>query len=98
MEAELREIDPEWTQAKDHHHLKEINQLFLQTDLTRCHEIYFQPLMIGVNQIDIVTAISRILANYPISEADLLRKNIVLVGGGSQVKGLEQRLRKDLTR
>jgi len=22
MEAELREIDPEWTQAKDHHHLK----------------------------------------------------------------------------
>lgn len=98
MEAELREIDPEWTQAKDHHHLKETNQLFLQTDLTRCHEIYFQPLMIGVNQIDLVTAISRILANYPIPEADLLRKNIVLVGGGSQVKGLEQRLRRDLTR
>ncbi len=22
MQAELREIDPEWTQAKDHHHLK----------------------------------------------------------------------------
>lgn len=37
MEAELREIDPEWTQAKDHHHLKETNQLFLLTDLVKPH-------------------------------------------------------------
>jgi len=36
MEAELREIDPEWTQAKDHHHLKETNQLFMLADLIKC--------------------------------------------------------------
>ena len=61
MEAELREIDPEWKQAKDHHHLKETNQLFLQTDLVKCHEIYFQPLMIGVNQVDLIKAVGRLL-------------------------------------
>lgn len=54
--------------------------------------------MIGLNQIDIVTAISRLLATYPSAEADLLRKNILLVGGGSRIQGLEQRLRRDLVR
>jgi actin-related protein len=89
MEAELREIDPEWTQAKDHHHLKETNQLFLLNDLVRCHEIYFQPLMVGNNQLDLVQTIVAILAPYPMPIAQALLGNIVLVGGGSAVPGLK---------
>lgn len=89
MEAELREIDPEWTQAKDYHHLKETNQLFLLTDLVRCHEIYFQPLMVGNNQLDLVMAIVALLAPYPLPIAQALLRNIILVGGGSAVPGLK---------
>lgn len=89
MEAELREIDPEWTQAKDHHHLKETNQLFLLTDLVRCHEIYFQPLMVGNNQLDLVQTIVALLAPYPTHTSQALLGNIVLVGGGSAVPGLK---------
>lgn len=88
----MREIDPEWTQAKDHHHLKETNQLFLLTDLVRCHEIYFQPLMVGNNQIDLVQTIVALLSPYPTAQASALLANIVLVGGGSVVPGLKQRL------
>ncbi len=98
MEAELREIDPEWTQAKDHHHLKETNQLFLLTELVRCHEIYFQPLMVGNNQLDLVQTIVAILAPYPPTTVQALLSNIVLVGGGSAVPGLKQRLERDLVR
>lgn len=54
METELREIDPEWKQSKDYHHLKETNQLFLQTDLIKCQEIYFQPSIVGVAQSDLI--------------------------------------------
>ena len=92
MEAELREIDPEWTQAKDHHHLKETNQLFLLTDLVKCHEIYFQPLMIGLNQIDLVQTITSALSVYPKKIAAALLANIIVVGGGSVVPGLKERL------
>jgi hypothetical protein len=42
MEAELREIDPEWTNSnQDIHNLNSNNQLFLKTELIKCHEIYF---------------------------------------------------------
>lgn len=92
MEAELREIDPEWTQAKDHHHLKETNQLFLLTDLVKCHEIYFQPLMIGLNQIDLVQTITSVLSVYPTKISAALLANIIVVGGGSVVPGLKERL------
>lgn len=98
MEAELREIDPEWTQAKDHHHLKETNQLFLLSDLVKCHEIYFQPLMIGLNQIDLVTAVTQTLAKFSPPHSNNLRNNIILLGGGSEIPGLKERLERDLTR
>ena len=98
MEAELREIDPEWTQVKDHHHLKETNQLFLLTDLVKCHEIYFQPLLIGINQIDIVKAIVRVIQGYPGAVGNQLRNNIIVVGGGAMVQGLQERLKRDLLR
>ena len=90
MEAELREIDPEWTQ--DHHHLKETNQLFLLTDLVKCNEVYFQPLMIGLSQIDLVQTITSVLSVYPAKIAAALLANIVAVGGGSVVPGLKERL------
>lgn len=44
--------------------------------------------MVGLNQIDLVTAITRILENYSDGDANLLRKNILLLGGGSQIVGL----------
>lgn len=51
MEAELREIDPEWSNVKkDIHHLNSGNQLFLNVDLIKCQEIYFEPRLIGCNQ------------------------------------------------
>jgi hypothetical protein len=37
MEAELREIDPEYTYQKDEHHLNSTNQLFLLSELIKCH-------------------------------------------------------------
>ena len=98
MEAELRQIDPEWTQSKDYHHLKQTNQLFLLTDLVKCHEIYFQPMMIGLNQVDLITAIVRSIEGFPQNIKEQLRNNIVLVGGGSQVPGLSARLKRDLIR
>ena len=98
MEAELRQIDPEWTQSKDHHHLKQTNQLYLLTDLLKCHEIDFQSMMIGLTQLNLVTAIVRSVEGLPQNTQESLRKNIVLVGGGSQVPGLSARLRRDLIR
>lgn len=38
MEAELREIDPEWNSSKkDIHHLNSSNQLFMSVELVKCH-------------------------------------------------------------
>ena len=55
MEAELREIDPEWSsQNKDIHHLNSNNQLFLNTELVKCHEIYFEPRIAGCNQAGLI--------------------------------------------
>lgn len=88
----MREIDPEWTQAKDHHHLKEGNQLFLQTDLVKCHEIYFQPLIVGQNQLDLVQTIASVLTLYNEKDKAALLSNIVVVGGGSVITGLKERL------
>lgn len=70
----------------------------MQTDLVKCHEIYFQPLLIGLNQTDLVTTLARLLENFPPAEADQLRKNILLIGGGSQVPGFSERLTRDLIR
>jgi actin-related protein 5 len=98
MEAELREIDPEWTSAKDHHYLKETNQLFLLADLLKCHEIYFQPLLAGLNQVDLVTTIVRALSLQSPAVAQQLRSNIWVVGGGARVSGLKERLERDLKR
>lgn len=52
MEAQLRQIDPEYNSMnkKDQHHLNSTNQIFLLTDLIKCHEIYFQPEIIGIEQ------------------------------------------------
>lgn len=54
MEAELREIDPEYSYQKDEHHLNSTNQLFLFTELIKCQEIYFDPQIIGLNQMGVI--------------------------------------------
>jgi len=58
MEAELREIDPEWNNVKkDIHHLNSSNQLFLSVDLVKCHEIYFEPRIVGCQQAGLIETI-----------------------------------------
>lgn len=55
MEAELREIDPEWSSGKkDIHHLNSGNQLIMSTELVKCHEIYFEPRIIGCQQAGLI--------------------------------------------
>lgn len=53
-------------------------------------------MMVGTNQIDIVKAIARTLDACPASVASQLRKNIIVVGGGSKIPGLAERLTRDL--
>jgi actin-related protein 6 len=53
-------------------------------------------MMIGINQIDLVKGIARVLDSCPKSVASQLRKNIIVVGGGSQIPGFGERLTRDL--
>jgi actin-related protein len=54
--------------------------------------------MVGNNQLDLVQTIVALLAPYPQPTLQALLANIVLVGGGSVVPGLRQRLERDLVR
>ncbi len=58
----------------------------------KCHEIYFQPLIVGQNQLDLVQTIASVLTLYSEKEKAALLSNIVAVGGGSVVTGLKERL------
>jgi actin-related protein len=92
MEAELREIDPEYQQHKDEHHLNSTNQLFLFSELIRCNEIYFELQLIGVNQMDLISTIVNVLKLYDDKTKAEMLKNVVVVGGASKLPGLKQRL------
>jgi actin-related protein 5 len=98
MEAELREIDPEYTHQKDEHHLNSTNQLFLFSDLIKCHEIYFEPLLIGLNQMNVIETIVSLLPLYDKNTKRDLLKNVIIIGGASKVPGLKERVERDLRR
>ena len=55
-------------------------------------------MIVGVNQLDLIRTITQLLAVYPEGIAQELRANIHVVGGGSKVAGLAQRLKRDLVR
>lgn len=82
---------------KDIHHLNSGNQLFLSVELVKCHEIYFEPRIIGCQQAGIIETIKASLESFSTSAKSELMKNIVLLGGGSTVPGIKQRIEKDLT-
>lgn len=54
--------------------------------------------MIGLNQMDLVQTITALLSVYPAKVLNALLSNIVVVGGGSVIPGLKQRLERDLRR
>jgi len=54
--------------------------------------------MINNNQIDLIQAIVSMLSSYEKDIIKKLLKNIVVVGGGSAVSGLKERLTRDLRR
>ena len=98
MEAELREIDPEYTHQKDEHHLNSTNQFFLLSELIKCHEIYFEPQLIGLNQMDVIETIVSLLPLYDNNTKRDLLRNVIIVGGASKVPGLKERFERDLRR
>lgn len=53
-------------------------------------------MIVGTNQIDLVKAIARLLQSCQPTVANQLRKNIIIVGGGSKIPGLAERLTRDL--
>jgi actin-related protein len=55
-------------------------------------------MLVGLNQLDLIRTISQLLSAFPDSIARELRKNIHIVGGGSQIAGLSERLTRDLIR
>jgi hypothetical protein len=66
MEAELREIDPEWNSSKkDIHHLNSSNQLFMSVELVKCHEIYFEPRIAGCQQAGLIETIKCSVEQFP---------------------------------
>lgn len=54
--------------------------------------------MVGLNQIDLITGIARLAATFPENVASKLRNNIMVVGGGSEIRGLTERMTRDLIR
>jgi len=60
--------------------------------------VYFQPLITGLNQIDLIQTITAVLASLPPQVVAVLLGNIVIVGGGSVISGLKERMERDLKR
>lgn len=90
MEAELREIDPEWSSTnKDIHHLNSGNLLFITTELVKCHEIYFEPRLVGCQQAGLIETIVASIEEYSSDTKRQLLNNILVIGGGSQIPGLK---------
>lgn len=54
--------------------------------------------MIGNNQLDLIQTIVTTLTPYSNSIVNALLSNVIVVGGGSVVPGLKQRLQRDLVR
>ena len=52
--------------------------------------------MIGLNQMDLIQTITSLLSVYPDKITASLLSNVVVVGGGSVVPGLKERLERDL--
>ncbi len=67
-------------------------------ELIKCQEIYFEPQLIGLNQMDVIETIVSLLPLYGNTTKRDLLKNVVVVGGASKVPGLKERLERDLRR
>lgn len=97
IEVELREIDPSWMVNTDRHHLNTGFRLNMASELVRPCEIYFQPYMAGNDQMSLPDIITVVMRNYPPEIRKLLLSKVQLVGGGSSIPGLKERLQVEMT-
>lgn len=55
-------------------------------------------MMVGVNQIDLISTMVQVIGSMGEESQRELRRNIVLIGGGSVVRGLGERIGRDMVR
>lgn len=94
IEEELRDVDPSWMQSTDRHHLNTGNTLYLSTELIKCAEIYFQPTLVGNDQVNLPDCVYSSLRYYDRETQQELLNSVLMVGGGCLLKGLRERFEK----
>lgn len=76
----------------DRHHLNTGYTLHLASELIRPCEAYFQPYMLGNDQMSLPDIIALVVARYPPKIRSILLSRILLVSGGCRITGLRERL------
>lgn len=79
-------------QVKDVHGLREEKVMRLLVDRVKCHEIYFDPKIIGISQCSLIETIMLSIAGFDQMVCSALLSNVIVIGGASVVPGLKQRL------
>lgn len=97
LEVELREIDPSWMVDTDRHHLNTGYTLHLASELVRPCEAYFQPYLIGNDQMSLPDIVALVLSRYSSEVRNTLLRSILLVSGACNIKGLRERLLAEVT-
>lgn len=102
LHQEIKTIKPDFDEEFDNDEVFVFNKynstesVWIGSDLIRSTESLFRPYLIGNNQKGLTDSISNIVAQYDQTVLQSLLKNIYIVGGGANLKGLPERLHNDL--
>lgn len=72
-------------------------QIRLWTDRYRGSEVLFQPSIVGLDCAGLTEALRNIMQQLNNSQKTKILKNVVILGGNSQVPGFDDRIRSELT-
>lgn len=102
VNQQIKEVEPTFDEDFDNEDILLQNKfgsdvkVYFGTDLTRSVEMLFRPHLIGSVQKGLFESVRDIIETYDQTTKEKVLGNIFVVGGGANIKGIDQRLERDL--